>query len=128
MNPGEVLDLYGRYMSEEDANKIDSSSPLNVAMRDYTMSQTMKYGHQNPDPMFQQMFSNDYGSYGKSNTEDILVQHVEWVSQKKIGFLTFINEFEDLETIIVSEDFVVPDEAEKVVEYKEFKRKVTSYV
>jgi hypothetical protein len=127
MNPGEVLDAYGRYMTEEDANKIDSSSPLNVAVRDFKMSGTMKYGHQNPDPMFQQMFSNDHGSYGKSHAEDILVQHVEWVSQKKIGFLTFTNEFEDEETMIVSEDFIVPEEAEKIIEYKEFKRKVTYY-
>lgn len=127
MNPGEVLDRYGRYLSDVDANKIDSSSPINTAMRDYTMSQTMKYGHQNPDPLFQSMFSNEHGSYGKSHTEDILVQHVEWVSQKKIGFLTFINEFDDEETIMVSEDFLVPEEAEKVVELKEFKRKVTYY-
>lgn len=128
MNPGEVLDRYGRYLSEENANKIDASSPTNLAMRDYSMSNTMKYGHQNPDPMLQNMFSNDYGSYGKSNTEDILVQHVEWVSQKKIGFLTFINEFDDEEMMMVSEDFKVPEEAEKVTEYKEFKRKVVSYV
>lgn len=128
MNPGEVLDRYGRYMSETDSNKIDESSPTNIAMRDYTMAGTMKYGHQNPDPMMQNMFSNDYGSYGKSHNEDILVQHVEWVSQKKIGFLTFINDYEDEEMMMVSEDFIVPDEAEKVTEYKEFKRKMTSYV
>lgn len=39
---------------------------------------------------------------------------MEWRSQKKVGFLTFINEFGEPEQDIVSEDFQVPDYAESV--------------
>jgi len=54
------------------------------------------------------------GSYSDSSysTDDWLVHHVEWRSQKKVGFVTYINQYGDEESDIVSEDFVVPEHAQ----------------
>ena len=68
------------------------------------------------------------GSYGYSNTSsDWLVTHVEWRSQRKVGFLFYINEYGDQQTDIVSEDFIVPDYAEKRTQELSYGGKRTIY-
>lgn len=55
-----------------------------------------------------------YGSYGTSNYDDIEVTHVEWKSQRKIGFKSYIDEDGNKQSTLVDESFKVPDSARKV--------------
>lgn len=121
LTPAEILDRYGPYMSEEDRKDIDD---------DYK-----PYGYRSPYPyndadsllLSSQGTSFEEGSYGKPSATDILVQHVEWKSQKKVGFLSFVNEYGELQTDIVSEDFPIPPSYSTRTEKKEYNRSVTTY-
>jgi hypothetical protein len=53
------------------------------------------------------------GSYGHKTYQDILITHVEWKSQRKVGFLTFTNEFGEKEETTIDEEFEVPKNANK---------------
>lgn len=126
MTSAEVLDKFGQYMTAEEAKKIDSMIEGHVSFEDNLIGPDMRYGHDDYD---YDMFSSPTveGSYGEANVEDWLVQHVEWVSQKKVGFLTFSNEFGEPQTDIVSEDFMVPPTASKLSVTKAYNTKATYY-
>jgi len=121
LTPAEVLDRYGAYMTEEERKEIDDNYK--------------PYGHQSSYIMndadslllSSQGAALEEGSYGKPSGSDLLVQHVEWKSQKKVGFLTFLNEYSELQTEIVSEDFPLPEGYSTRTERKEYNRKVTTY-
>lgn len=121
LTPAEVLDRYGSYMTEEERKSIDD---------DY-----MPYGHRSGRPyndadsllLSPQGSAFEEGSYGKPSATDLLVQHVEWKSQKKVGFLSYINEYDELQTDIVSEDFPLPEGYSTRVDKREYNRKVTTY-
>lgn len=88
------------------------------------------YDHRNTtnDYMNNYLSSHDQGSYGISRyQDDWTVTHVEWRSQKKIYFLSQINEFGEEEKTIVNEDFPIPDYAQRVVKKFTFKPSVTTY-
>lgn len=116
LTSAEVLDKYGQYLSKEDLDKIDNTDSNSFPQRDYY---NMTFDDFN--------VSNSQGSYGDHHTNDFLVQHVEWVSQKRVGFLKFKNEFGDIQEDIVSEDFEHPEYAKKIVVTKEFNKKCTYY-
>lgn len=128
MTPGEVLDRFGPYLTEDQLKRIDGSFEGYLGMRDDLVGPTMDYQHE--DSYYRLYASRRQvfeGSYSRPDTNDWLVQHVEWRSQKRVGFLTFTNEFGDEETTIVSEDFQVPKEAVKETVTKDFGRKCIYY-
>lgn len=113
MTSAEVLDFYGEDLSEDDLNKIEAYPfPSSSYSED---QRTMNYNRPTHDP------------YLNAHPTNLTVYTVEWVSQKKVGFLTYVNEFGDTVTDIVSEDFVVPDNAQTYVETKEYGRKCKYY-
>jgi hypothetical protein len=86
----------------------------------------MKYGHD--DYYYEHLHRPTIeGSYSEVDTEDWLVQHVEWRSQKKVGFLTFQNEFGEEQIEMVSEDYKVPEDSTIRKEVKKYGQKVTYY-
>ena len=109
MTLGEVIDEYGDELTDEQMEQLEG----------------MQHGGQLDDKMripkggalnsvLQSVNFNYEGSYGTDTSlYDISVRHVEWVSQKKIGFLEYIDDAGDLVTTMVNEDFNVPDYAEK---------------
>lgn len=116
MTAAEILDKYGEFMSEKDRNAMDENavSPYRYTTYDYFPDGTRKYSNE--------------GSYNSaSSINDILVQHVEWRSQRKVGFLRFVNEYGDIQEDVVSEDFGLPEGYETRTLTKEFGRKVTEY-
>lgn len=128
MTIGEVLDRYGKYLSKADLQKLEEQSFTGGAVPDYTMGSAMVYDIQDEDRFLSNMFNGGDGSYGENTNSDILVQHVEWRSQRRIGFLSYTNEHGDVEDEMVSEDFVVPDTAEITTIIKEFGQKCTYYI
>lgn len=114
MTASEIFDRFGRYLSEEDKEKIDQSNTPGLIYEVGAAS--------NANALVS-------GSYATAETRstDYLVQHVEWRSQRKIGFLNFINEFGDEETQIVSEDFTLPKPYTTRTVTKEFNVKCTYY-
>jgi len=119
MSTGEILDTYGSYMTEEEIEKID----------------TLHSGSGDSKPGFVQLYLNEVnnskyreGSYGDSNqAADWLVQHVEWRSQKQVGFLNFINEYGEPELELVSEHFEVPKNAVKTELVGDYNKKTKYY-
>lgn len=125
MTSGEVLDRYARYLTEEQIKKVESQSVSSPILPEFKLSSEMKYYNNDEDNLMGSILgSSEEASYEQPRYTNILVQHVEWRSQKKIGFLSFINEYGDLETSMVSEDFVIPDNAVSQEVSKEFGRKV----
>ena len=118
MNTGDIIDRYGEYLSEKDLHKIERT--LNgVSGMDAQISRDMKYYTDDTSDYYLRNAimhnSSIEGSYGRPRAEDWIVCHVEWRSQKKIGFLTRPNQYGEEDTIIVSEDFKVPSYATKTV-------------
>ncbi len=130
MTTGDVLDKYGQYLSEKDLNRIDQGKEGFMGINSDLIGPTMKYGHDQDNFLFDQfLYANQEGSYTSSSiSNDWLVQHVEWVSQKKVGFLSFINSYGDQEEDIVSEDFEVPATATKETITKEWGKKCEYYI
>lgn len=95
MNSGDILDKFGDQLSEKDISKIEGTLRGIQGMREDIISKKMKYYHQDTYEMFlrDNMTQDlDQGAYGPSNAGDWLVTHIEWRSQRKVGFLTYQDE------------------------------------
>lgn len=110
----EVLDKYSQYLSKEDLDLLDNKNSGSIERNLYEIPYDSEY-------------STSQGSYGPHHTTDYLVQHVEWISQKRVGFLKYINEYGDIQEDIVSEDFEHPPYAKKIEVKKEFNKKCVYY-
>lgn len=123
MTSGDVMDRFGDYLTTEQIDKIDTAR--HGSLRD-SSGQAWPYYH---GSQYLSEHRDGYyleGSYSKSDSvDDWLVQHVEWRSQRKVGFLRFTNEYGDEQTDIVSEDFEVPDYATKSIANEDYNTKVT---
>ena len=111
MTIGDVLDRYGKYLSKEDIDKLENNTTILGVLPDYKLTSDMQYHRDEEDNIMGHVLGHRESSYERPRFSNILVQHVEWKSQKKVGFLSTINEYGDVQTSIVSEDFVVPDSA-----------------
>ena len=68
------------------------------------------------------------GAYGQGNLEQLIkVVHVEWRSQKRVGFIDFIDELGEEQVEMVSEEFEVPKEHKKELESIGYGRKKHFY-
>jgi len=116
MSPGDVLDKFGEYLSKEDLEQIDTTTHGRFA--DKETSQILMGNYFN---------SVEEGSYGNNSTfSDWLVQHVEWRSQRRVGFLTTAVGTPDESETIVDEEFEAPAHAIKE-NVREAYNKLTSY-
>lgn len=121
----DILNEYGDYMSDEDLKKLESKIDGNSNQHrigqtslgvPQTNAQMQEYHFDSTEDAFWQSTvdgTSYQGQYGESNMNQYMVVHAEWVSQRKIGFLWTINEFNEEETEIVDENFSVPKNAHK---------------
>ncbi len=122
MSTIDILNIFGDYLSPEDIKKIDT--PAMHASSTFTKEIT--YPHFDPFSSFS-MGAPQEGSYGVGRAFDHVVTHVEWRSQRKVGFLEFINEYGDIESTLVTEDFPVPSYATTSIVEDSYNNKTTYY-
>lgn len=129
MNSGDILDQFGMYLPEEDQKRIDTNTQGFLGLHQSHINPDMRYFHDNYYYLNQLNTPYHEGSYSSSVSwgRDWLVQHVEWRSQKEVGFLSYVNEFGDNELDIVSEDFEVPKYATKIKIPKGFNLEIDGY-
>ena len=109
-------------MSEEDLDKLERYSKGYLGRGDAaTATADMRYYHEDYNIASMYNYDNTVGDrnilrgqYGWNTYADIRVTHVEWRSQSKVGYLSYIDEnsgeyVEDL----VSEEFEIPSYAVK---------------
>lgn len=128
MTSGEVLDAFGDFLTEEQAKQVDSTYQGVFGIRSDIVGPSMTYHHDDYERYISNQNYPYEGSYSQSKGDDHLVQHVEWRSQRRVGFLSYTNEFGDKTTSIVSEDFEVPSDAQKKTLSEEYGKKNTYYV
>lgn len=128
MTTGDIIDRFGEYLSEDDLDKLESYHLGGMDKKNNHMEYNWENGSGGTRTFNSSFTSQNEGSYGKSTiTEDHAVIHVEWVSQKKVGFITTsANEYGDGEKINVDENFKVPSYATKSTIRRKGK-KVTIY-
>lgn len=118
LTSGEVIDQYGPYLTEDQLKDIENKYP-GSSLRTVLPGPEMKYGHL-PYP--------NYPMSGGSSAVTPLhtVEHVEWISQKRVGYVTYTTP-EGEQSEWVSEDFKVPLNHTKTVVEKDYGRKCTYY-
>ena len=117
MTSGDIIDKFGEYLTAEEIEKID-------------VSRHGRFGDKETSRTFMSNYtvSRHEGSYGTtSSINDWLVQHVEWRSQRRVGFLTVNPHTPDEEMTIVDEAFKAPDYAAKVNRREEYNKLCTYY-
>ena len=130
MTVSDILDTYSDYLMDEDVLKLEDMyyGNGNGDYRDgFTGGAT--YGHDGPDDVNTQMRNNRMitkGSYGNDYKHDLLVTHVEWKSQREVGFLKYMNEFNEEQVDLVDESFIVPSYAKKE-KTREYGKTITKY-
>lgn len=125
MNPQSIMSEYGKSMSEEDLEKFATRYDSG---RQTSLSSDMKYSSYDPIIQGLQAVEDGYeGSYGSSNMQDITVVRVEWVSERKLGKLTFTNDYGETESKFVSENYVVPEYALKLTSKDSYGNKTYMY-
>lgn len=109
LTQAEVLDRYGKYLTEKQISEIDTNNIQGNPLREFTMEQNAKYGNTTYDPQYPAGSDSAIGNHTTSNSDDILVCHVEWISQKRIGFISSLDQEGTPSETMVSEDFVIPE-------------------
>lgn len=108
MSINEIYDNFSEYLSKDDLDKL---SKFNI---------TNAYGIKAPTKLME--YGTDYvplkdsnllnGQYGTNSNYFLDVYHVQWKSQKKIGFVSSLNESD---VVMVDEYFMLPPGAKKEV-------------
>lgn len=130
MTTGDVLDKFGDELRDEDIETLEGTL-RGMMGDDYWPEKKMAYQNTTVYDRYLSNYMNksyQEGSYGRGAGTDWLVSHVEWKSQKKVGFITYINDYGEESTDMVSEEFKAPDYAEKVTETSIYGKKTTKYI
>jgi hypothetical protein len=129
MTSGDILDTF--QLTDKQVKIIEGTTSGVNGVRDDLIGPGMKYHNVDITHEYHSRLldrGSYEGSYGYGNTSsDWLVTHLEWRSQRKIGFLFYINEWGDPQTDMVSEEFIVPDYAEKTTQNLAYGGKRTVY-
>jgi hypothetical protein len=104
MTIGQILDEYGEYLTEAQVDMLDKKDFRPNA------NNTMYPGFAYDAADISRKDRTNY-SYWRNNT-DILVTHVCWKSMKKIGFVSYPDENDEIQTGIVDESFKITPEME----------------
>src|SRR5690606_12774998 len=112
MTTGDIMDKFGEFLTDSDIERLEGDMSGVNGVREDLVGKSMKYHSKDPFQEWERNLAHGdivEGQYGRSWREhDWVVSHVEWKSQKRVGFLSFVNEQGEEETIIVSEDFEIP--------------------
>jgi hypothetical protein len=112
MAVGDVIDRWIDELTEKDLEKLEGPMQGINGVRDDLIAKDMRY--HNVDIYHEYMskmmdYGAQEGSYGRPfNGDHILVTHVEWKSYRKVYFLTYENEYGDIQKDIVGEEFEIP--------------------
>lgn len=103
MSVSDIIDTY-KNMSKEDVDKLLNDTQ----MSDSTPGREMTYDFPHTSLEFLgHPGTNKEGAYGYAAIHDMDVFHVEWRSQRKVGFLTYLDEMGEEQTTIVDESFKI---------------------
>lgn len=101
LTPGEILDMYGDELTDEQVSWLDQghgSSNNKMGPLGSSKDITVRGNREGP------WFVGD-GTNAPYNQDGILVVHLEWKSMKKVGFLTFIDEAGSVQKEMVDDTF-----------------------
>lgn len=117
MTIADILDRFADDLKDKDKQKLedlynsaDSGIRGDLIGKEYEthgLNTSFEWRHMNHSTLQE-------GSYGFSNIFDIDVAHVEWRSQRKVGFLNFPNQDGIPSKKMVDELFEIPEGAKKV--------------
>lgn len=102
MAVGEIIDEYGEYLTEDDIDRLDANL---VGMPMATNSPLPGFAY---DPATFQNGNTNF--YTRADVQHIKVMTVCWKSLRKIGFVTYTDENEDVQTVTVDETFKMTPE------------------
>jgi hypothetical protein len=125
MSVAEIHNRFVNVLTEEQLSDLNFTEKSGNQSNYYNYSDTSKQISR---------FSHDLheGSYGDNRAakslDNVLVEHVEWRSYKKVGFLTQINQFGDEEEIIVDDLYPVPKDTKKIKVKKALNQVVTKHI
>lgn len=115
MSSADLLSRFEGSLSEEQKERLDGDLGGIHGIHKDIIGKEMKY--HNKDIEFEYAKGNVAGTdgpYGSSDGDDWEVIHVEWITQTKVGFITYQDEDGEEVTDMVSEYFNVPEDSEKV--------------
>lgn len=95
----DILNTYGNELTEEEIEQLDVPYP-NTNNFNFNFKKH-SYGH-------------EHDNLGEITSRDVLVEHVEWKSQRRVGFLTISPQDDEPFLEIVSENFPIPDIHNKI--------------
>jgi hypothetical protein len=124
MHIGDVLDTYGPYMTKEELDELETIYAYVQGLDPYAINDSMQYKFEhlelqffgNRGTLLKDLFE---GSYGAVNFNDFEVTHVEWVSERKIGWLTYTDPNTGEEILDICDESYKPNkEAGESVEWE----------
>lgn len=134
MTPSDILNDYGDDLTEEDKEKIDKATAVSslYGITDQILSKEINLLDLNKSLEWRLAKGSttliNTGSYGPSAINDLDVIHVEWVSQRKFGYLTYIDQDGESQVDLMDESFEVPTIASKVKYTDKYGNKKLKYV
>ena len=118
MTIGDVFDKFSDDLTDTQKDLLEERYSSKIEGGNANLiSPSMKYGDQDTYEYKyakHNLLYSQYGSYGPRYYDDIEVIHIEWVSQRKIGFLSYTDEEGMDQMAKVDESFKVPRYAKNV--------------
>lgn len=107
----QIIDEYYEDLSDNDISRLENRSSVGATGGNHANSSILSMPHVPSGP-------NQLGSpLGSYNSNHIPVTKVEWKSLRKIGFLTYYDEFLQEQEMIVGEDYEVQEELGESIEW-----------
>lgn len=121
MTVGDVMDFYGNFLADKDLKAIEShlSRVYGLDAKLYSKDGYSPSHFENRTKNFSRYGDSNVrhaGSYGQGTSDEsfLTVYTTYWRSQREVGFLSFINDYGDDESVIVDETYPVPKYAQKM--------------
>lgn len=106
-HPSTVIDDYREYLSKGQIERLQKGLKPNESDKP---QRSMKYTMDNIDYRYRLDAPREYGQYDKNNFDQLEVVHLEWRSEKKIGFLTYYDEDGNVQLTVVPEYYKLTPE------------------
>lgn len=127
MSAQDVLDTYGDELTDEQVERV-AKYGANAFQKDHGFSEGQTIHTAAHEMYLLQHGDNLDAAYEQGSTQynQFLVTHVEWKSQRKVGFLSIKGKDGSEEETLVSEEFIIPKNATKK-SFKEYNAQKTVY-
>ncbi len=134
MTVADVLDRYADELTEEDKKNLDNITTNNNLFGITTdfLKNTIELEGLNKSLEYRMLKDSSgveyLGSYGSGTYNDVDVIHVEWRSQRKVGFLKYFDETGKEQLDFVDESFEIPVGSTRVQYRNKYGKKKTKYI